>query len=65
MTAQMMALIITWCSGVHTNGPAVVNGPDAFMTCRQKLVKCVDDNASYAARNEIPNECLKDSLDVR
>jgi len=63
MNSVLISLILTWCAGAKVQGPPVVNLPTPEVVCRQKLLKCVEDHPDLT--NTLPNECLKDSMEVR
>jgi hypothetical protein len=58
MSAAMMSLIIMWCSGVKSQGPAIINEPDRQTRCREYLVKCVGESETT-----ISSDCLRGSLE--
>ena len=59
MSVALISLIMSWCAGAKNMGPVVVNQPTPEVVCRQKLIKCVEEDGHST---EVPASCLKDSL---
>ena len=59
MSAAIISLIMSWCAGAKNMGLPVVNLPTPEVVCRQKLIKCVDEQPD---KTSISTDCLKESM---